>query len=302
MGKEDRQRTVQDHSGGSRLSTAPVGVFDSGIGGLSVLQALRAELPQEHFVYLADNGHAPYGERSDDFVLARTLAIAHHLQTRHGIKALVIACNTATAAAVQAVRARYPRLTVVGVEPALKPAMALSRTGHIGVMATRGTVGSDKFQALLQTLRARHPAPGRFTVQACDGLATTIEQMALSPDTENALKLRAMCVEYTRLMGRFGTQPGEIDTLVLGCTHYVFASPVLRDILGTSIRLVDNGPAVARHTHRLLAAEALLAGAMPAGGATHWCTTGDATVLQRAAMRWLDLPQAPPIERLTLPH
>ena len=127
----------------------PIGVFDSGVGGLSVLQALRAELPLERFVYLADSGHAPYGERGDAYVAARTHAISDFLCAQHHIKALVVACNTATAAAIHEARARHPQLPLVGVEPALKPAVAATRTGRIGVMATRGTLASAKFAQLL---------------------------------------------------------------------------------------------------------------------------------------------------------
>jgi glutamate racemase len=123
-------------------ATAPIGVFDSGIGGLSVLQALQAELPHERFVYLADSAHAPYGERGDAFVAERTLAIADYLVRQHHIKALVVACNTATAAAIHEARQRYPLMPVVGIEPALKPAVAHSQTLRIGVIGTHGTLGS----------------------------------------------------------------------------------------------------------------------------------------------------------------
>ena len=155
----------------------PIGVFDSGIGGLSVLQALQKELPHERFVYLADNAHAPYGEKSEAFIRERTHAIADVLLTQHHIKALVVACNTATAAAIHELRAQHPALPLVGVEPALKPALALSHTRHIGVMATRGTVCSDKFTRLLVSVQDQ----AHFEVQACNGLALAIEQSTL-PD------------------------------------------------------------------------------------------------------------------------
>ncbi len=141
---------------------SPIGVFDSGIGGLSVLQALQTELPHEHFVYWADSGHAPYGEKGELFVRQRSLAITQHLIEKHHIKALVVACNTATAAAIHELRARHPALVLVGLEPALKPALALSHTRHIGVMATRGTVASDKFARLLASVQTE----AHFEVQA----------------------------------------------------------------------------------------------------------------------------------------
>jgi glutamate racemase len=248
----------------------PIGVFDSGVGGLSVLQALQKELPQEHFVYLADNAHAPYGEKSESFVSQRTHAIADHLRAKHHIKALVVACNTATAAAIHELRDRHPALPLVGVEPALKPALAISQTGRIGVMATRGTVGSDKFARLL-----------------------AIEQSTLPDMADTAQRDIAQLLEtYTQTMGRFGSRPGDIDTLVLGCTHYVFAEDALRALLGQQVHLVSTGEPVARQARRLLAAAGLLHSAeAPTTGITQLFTTGDLKGLQAAAKRWLGLSQ-----------
>ena len=124
-------------------SRQPIGVFDSGVGGLSVLRELLHVLPQEDLVYLADTAWAPYGERSTEEIQARSFAIADFLVERYRIKALVVACNTATAQAAQELRARYPTLPLIGIEPAIKPAAALTRTGHIGIMATHGTVASS---------------------------------------------------------------------------------------------------------------------------------------------------------------
>ena len=267
-------------------NNAPIGVFDSGIGGLSVLQALRAELPQENFVYLADNAHAPYGERGDAYVIDRTNAITRHLRAQHGIKALVIACNTATAAAVHLVRAENPDLPIVGVEPALKPAIALSRTGRIGVIATRGTVASAKFQTLLASAQTH----AEFVVQACDGLAAAIEHSVLLPEdkSENAIEIIAACARYTRDMGQFGLKSGEIDTLVLGCTHYVFATPALRSLLGNAVRFIDTGAPVAQQTRRLLAASGNLSSTGSAR--VQLLNSGNPQGLQQAALRWLALP------------
>lgn len=254
--------------------TAPIGVFDSGVGGLSVLQALRAELPHERFVYLADSAHAPYGERGDDFVATRSLAIADHLNAQHQVKALVVACNTATAAAIAALRARHPTLPVVGVEPALKPAVARTRSGRVGVMATRGTLNSARFAQLLATM----PPRIEFVLQACDGLAHAIERGTVEPAAD--AQVHALCQRYTQAMG-------SIDTLVLGCTHYVFAQHTLRALLGPGVALLDTGAPVARQTRRLLGA----AGALAAeGGAVQLFTTGDLPALQAAAARWLQLP------------
>ena len=266
----------------------PIGVFDSGIGGLSVLQALHQELPHERFVYLADNAHAPYGEKSEAFIRQRTHAIADYLLGQHHIKALVVACNTATAAAIHELRAHHPALPLVGLEPALKPALALSRTRHIGVMATRGTVASDKFARLLASVQSE----AHFQVQACNGLALAIEQSTL-PDQALAAQeqITNLLKIYTLAMGRFGSAPGEIDTLVLGCTHYVFVESHLRQLLGPNVQLVSTGEPVARQTRRLLTANGLLyQGPIAASPSIHLLTTGDLKGLQAAGQRWLNLP------------
>lgn len=277
---------------------APIGVFDSGVGGLSVLRALQAELPHERFVYLADTGHAPYGERGDAFVIARSLAIADGLRRDQGVKALVVACNTATAAAVQALRQQHPALIVVGVEPALKPAVALTRTGRIGVIATRGTLESRKFAQLLQSLQGR----AAFVSQACDGLADAIEQAAAGAagDAAAASKIEALCARYTAAMGPFGTQAGALDTLVLGCTHYVFVQDVLRRLVGPDVQLVETGAPVARHTRHRLAQAGLLAPADAPSGLRLF-STGDARTLQAAAARWL-LEPVGPAHAVTVPR
>lgn len=254
----------------------PIGVFDSGVGGLSILRALRAELPREEFVYFSDAGHAPYGEKGEDFVCDRSLAIAVDLLERHRIKSLVIACNTATAAAVHLLRARHTGLPVVGVEPALKPAAALTRTGQVAVLATRGTLASAKFQALRDSLQDQ----ARFTLVPCDGLAAAIE-------ADDQAQVRALCARYTKEACCFGTAPGEIDTLVLGCTHYPFAAEVFRELLGPDVQLVETGEPVARQTRRLLEAQSLL---NPAGsGTVRFHTSGSPEALQAAASRWLGL-------------
>jgi glutamate racemase len=260
--------------------TAPIGVFDSGIGGLSVLKALRAAMPHEDFIYLADNGHAPYGERDAAHVLARSRAVTQHL-VQLGIKALVVACNTATASSIDRLRTDHPDLPIIGVEPALKPAVALSKTRRIGVMATRSTLASARFQTLL----AAQAGAAEFVLQPCDGLADAIERGA---GIDDATEIIAACARNTEAMGLFGTQPGQIDTLVLGCTHYPFVSEHLQALVGTGVMLVENGEAVARQTLRLLAG--IAGGNSPTAAGTgriSLITTGDAYSLQAAAMHWL---------------
>jgi glutamate racemase len=261
----------------------PIGVFDSGVGGLSILRALRAKLPQEDFVYFADSGHAPYGERDDAHVIARSRSIAQHLRARHCVKALVIACNTATAAAVHVLRSEHPDLPIIGVEPALKPAVSVSRTKRIGVMATRGTLSSAKFHALLQSLHGL----AEFVLQPCAGLADAIERH----DTQ---QVAALCAMYTQKMGRFGTGPGQIDTLVLGCTHYPFALEPLCALLGHDVQFIETGEPVARHTHQLLQTRhvplrAPLAqhSGQRSTGQLLLLSSGAIAVLEIAAKRWL---------------
>lgn len=255
----------------------PIGVFDSGIGGLSVLRALLAELPHERFVYFADTAHAPYGERGEAYVMERTRAVASGLVAQHGIKALVVACNTATAAAIHLLRSERPSLPVVGVEPALKPAVAASRTRHVAVLATRGTLASAKFAALHAALAAETA----FHLVPCDGLARAIE-------AGDDLHIAALCAQYVGQAGAFGNGPGEIDTLVLGCTHYPLVSDVFQRLVGADVRLLDTGAPVAQQTRRLLTSAGLLRG-QPADEAPALllAVSGDLPQFEAAASRWL---------------
>lgn len=233
-------------------------------------------MPSEHFVYFADALNAPYGERGDAFVIERTRAITQQLRSEYAIKALVIACNTATAAAIHLAREEHPSLPVVGVEPALKPAVALSRTRRIGVLATRGTLAGGKFRTLLDGLKGQ----AEFVLQPCDGLADAIEK-------RDAPGVAALCARYAQALGELGTQPGQIDTVVLGCTHYAFAGEELAALAGPGVRLIETGEPVARQTRRLLEAAGQL---RPAGvGRVELLGTGSLPALQEAASRWLSL-------------
>ena len=269
---------------------APIGVFDSGVGGLSILQALQRELPNENFVYMADSAHAPYGERDAAFVLARSQALWHTLRDEHQVKALVIACNTATALAIQQLRTDHPEVDFFGVEPAVKPAAVLSQTHRVGVMATPATLGSDKFLHLLQSLQGNT----EFVLQGCEGLADAIEQQCQDADDAT---VQLLCEKYIHAMGVFGKQAGEIDTLVLGCTHYPFALPVLRALVGDQVNILETGLPVARQVKKVLAERGLLAVVdMSAGsssgevGKLTLLATGDAQSLHRAASMWLPPP------------
>jgi glutamate racemase len=257
-------------------SEAPIGVFDSGVGGLSVLRALRAELPHEDFVYLADSGFAPYGERGDSYVIERTRSVVESLLNNHEVKALVIACNTATAAAVHLVRAQYPELPLVGVEPALKPAAALSKTRRIGVIGTRGTLASAKVRALHESLKDQ----ADFVFVPCDGLADAIQN-------DDAEQIELLCARYMQALGSFGGEEGEIDTLVLGCTHYPFARHYLAVHTGENVKMIETGEPVARQTRRLLEAASLLKA--QGEGSVTLLTTGSQQALEAAALRWLGI-------------
>ncbi len=264
-----------------RHLTQAIGIFDSGIGGLSVLKALRTELPNEHFVYIADSGHAPYGERDDAHVIARSLAIAAYLVAQN-VKALVVACNTATAAAIDVLRATYPSLPIIGVEPALKPAVAISQTKHIAVMATRSTLASARFAALL----AAHDGQARFTLLPCDGLAEAIEQ---SVQVSNAIELIAACARIISAPSVFTTKnepKNNIDTIVLGCTHYPFAAQHIAAQAGAHVQLLDTGDAVARQTRqRLSHAASEQLSTQP----IKFISTGNPATLRVAARAWLGL-------------
>ena len=265
-------------------SNAPIGVFDSGLGGLSVLQAVRALLPHESLLYVADSRFAPYGERPDTFIEQRSVAIGRWLRER-GAKALVVACNTATAHGVAALRAdaTWP---VIGVEPGIKPAAALSRSGVIGVLATAATLRSARFADLL----ARHTAQGqRFLCQPGHGLVECIE--AGDIDSPKVMAL------LDRFIGPMVAQGA--DTLVLGCTHYPFLIPAIERRFGTALTLVDTGAAIARQLQRRLETDGLDASAQAEGhGDLQLMTTANANALQTMADRLL--PNAPRVQMIDI--
>ncbi|RZT04283.1 glutamate racemase [Duganella sp. CF402] len=265
----------------ARSPGAPIGVFDSGVGGLSVLRHICAQLPHEEVLYFADSGHAPYGDKTEEYVVERALAVTAFLLS-HGAKALVVACNTATVAAIKAVRARYPELPVVGVEPGLKPAAAATRSGKVGVLATARTLKGEKFLQLREQISAATQA--EFLLQPAVGLVNEIEKGDLhSPAIADMLE------RYVAPLLDQGA-----DTLVLGCTHYPFVRDgierVLREHARDDVTLIDTGDAVARQLVRLLEAGGLLR----ASGASvlRGYTTGDAVALAQAFADLLGLQPA----------
>jgi glutamate racemase len=268
-----------------------IGVFDSGIGGLSILKALLGVLPAERFVYFADTAHNPYGEKSEAFVQERTLAVARELVEQHQIKALVVACNTATAAAIHLLRAAYPELPIVGVEPALKPAARVSRTGRVLVLATRGTLRSEKFAQLKAQQEAEYADTGRvlsFTCVPCDGLAERIEQWAIQDQNERyATDFVANYVDFTGAKPHFSSKNLIWDTLVLGCTHYPLVRDAFAAWVGEGVQIVDNAMPVALRTAQLLLDAGALCEQVGEQGSVLWQSSASVEDLQRAARYWL---------------
>ncbi|MCL2021928.1 MAG: glutamate racemase [Betaproteobacteria bacterium] len=236
-------------------SLRPIGVFDSGLGGLTVLETLRARLPTEDFIYFADTAHLPYGDKPEEVVRARSLAITNNLLER-GAKAIVIACNTATAAAAESLRNAI-EVPVIALEPAVKPAVSLSRRGMIGVLATTRTLYSRRFERLVQT----HAQNARIFAQPCPALAEAIELEGAEGDT-----VRALLDRYVRPLAL-----AEVDVVVLGCTHYLWVMPAIAARLPKEVKIVDSGEAVARQVEKRLQEESFLGG----GGAFRLATSGD---------------------------
>jgi glutamate racemase len=221
-----------------------IAVFDSGLGGLTILRALRARLPHEDFFYFADTRFLPYGERPEVFLKERGVLIARALEKR-GAKALVIACNTATAAAAEAIRAAMD-LPIVALEPGVKPAVALSKSGVIGVLATTRTLASDRFERLVGS----HANGYRVLAQPCPGLAEAIE--AQGPESAEVAALLDVFVAPLAAAGA--------DVVVLGCTHYPWVAESIARRMPAGVTLLDTGEPVARQLERLLASGNLLGG------------------------------------------
>jgi len=213
-----------------------IGVFDSGLGGLSVLAAIARALPAADLAYLADTAHIPYGDKPDDFIRGRVLAIGCHLVS-HGCHALVVACNTATAHAVTELRHQHPGIPVVGIEPGVKPAAQTSRTGRIAVLATEATARSERLVRLIR----EHAGKITVDVEPCPGWATRVETLHLD-GPELASEIR------TRLLPLLDAGA---DRIVLGCTHYAFLAPIMEPLVRGRAELVDVADAVARQVCRL---------------------------------------------------
>lgn len=232
----------------------PIGVFDSGVGGLSVLQAIRRALPGEHLLYVADSAYAPYGDKSQQFIEARSMAISQFLVSQN-VKAIVVACNTATGAAVTTLRSRFT-VPIIAMEPAVKPATANTQSGVIGVLATSRTLASDNFVRLF----ARYGSDIEILGRACPGLVEQVEAGDLSGD-----KTRLLLERYVLPL-----LEQKADTIVLGCTHYPFLTPLIQEIAGTGVTVIDSAAAVARQLQRRLEVAGLLADAARVGTECFW--------------------------------
>jgi glutamate racemase len=256
----------------------PIGVFDSGVGGLAVLHEIRRELPGEDLLYVADSGHAPYGDKSAQVIEARSIAIAEFLVSQQA-KAIVVACNTATGVAIKALRARFP-LPIIAMEPAVKPAAAHTRSGVIGVLATSRTIDSDNFAKLHE----RFGAEVKILMQACPGLVEQVEAGNLSGD-----ETRALLERYIRpLLAQ------QADTLVLGCTHYPFLAPLIREIAGTAVTVIDPSAAIARELRRRLTNAGLLSDESREGTQRFWSSARSDTTRTVISQLWnadIDLQQ-----------
>jgi glutamate racemase len=247
----------------------PIGVFDSGVGGLSVWREIRRFLPDEPTTYLADQAHVPYGPRPPGEVRAFSLAIARFL-IEDGCKAVVVACNTASTAALRSLRETFPETPFIGMEPAVKPAAAISRSGVVGVLATEASVGGP----LLADVIERHAGGARILSQACPGLVEAVETG------------RADAPETLALLGRILAPllSEGADTLVLACTHYPFLADAIRRLADPGLTVIDPAPAIARQLGRVLERRGLARA--PAGPPRHTLlTSGPAPRLAAAAGR-----------------
>ena len=250
----------------------PIGVFDSGIGGLSVLRHLRAQLPAEQFIYLADQGHVPYGLRSAQEIIQFSQGIAQFF-LQLNVKVIVVACNTASAAALSLLREQF-ELPFVGMEPAVKPAAQQTKSGKVGILATGGTFASARYARLT----ARYTQGVSVWEDSCLGLVPEIEAGRLDSPAVYQILQQAL----TPMLA------AGVDTVVLGCTHYPFVLPVVEEIAGTAVTIIDPAPAVARQTSVVLRQHHLLANPSWPGG-VRFITTGAAEPYARQVEQLLGL-------------
>ena len=248
----------------------PIAVFDSGVGGISVLKHIHHLLPNEHLIYVADSLNAPYGNKSTSEIKTRCFTIADFLLEKN-VKALDVACNTATAAAIDSMRAQYS-LPIIGMEPAVKPAAEASKTGVIGVLATTGTLKSVQFSALLES----YGRNVEVVTQACIGLVECIERGELNDEST-----RVLLQQYCQPLLDEGA-----DTIVLGCTHYPLLKPLIQELVGENVVLIDTGAAVANQLKSRLLEQQLLAADNQISSINFWSNSVSANVENLIAQLW----------------
>jgi len=240
------------------LKLNPIGIFDSGVGGLSVALSIREHLKNEKILYVADSFHAPYGNKTEQFIYQRSTRIIDFLLSKEA-KAIVVACNTATVSVISKLREKY-FIPIIGIEPGIKPAISTSRTGKIGVIATEQTLNSKSFHEL----KTRLSQGVNIIVQPCPGVVEQIEKVDL-----HSIKTKNLLQKYLHPLLDQG-----IDTLVLGCTHYSFVTPLIEKIVGPGVTVVDTNLAVAKEVYRRLRYENLSSSLPTSGGELFW-TSGD---------------------------
>src|SRR5687768_552592 len=244
----------------------PIGIFDSGVGGISVLRAVREQIPNESVIYFGDQGHIPYGPRPMDQIRSFSEAITNFL-LEHTVKIIVVACNTASAAALKYLREKFPAMQFVGMEPAVKPAAEHTQTGKVGVLATPAT-----FQGALYASVVERFANGVELLQnTCPGLVQQIERGNLDGEETRRILEEALLPMLEK----------NIDTVVLGCTHYPFVIPLIQQIVGDAkrVRVIDPAPSVAKQVRRLLEARGLRQESGPRGDVKFY-TSGDPEALK----------------------
>ncbi len=211
-----------------------IGVFDSGLGGLTVVKALSQVIKGADVFYVADTKNAPYGEKTPEQILQYSLNITNYLIETHDIDALILACNTATAFAIKELRERYPHLIIIGTEPGIKPAIAQTKTGKVGVLATPATLSGDKYQGLVRELSLGKDIV--FYEQGCPGLVEQIEK-----GETKSKRTKALLEAWLSPM-----QENRVDTIVLGCTHYPLVTEMIKEIMVCDIQLIETGSAIAK--------------------------------------------------------
>ena len=248
----------------TQAAQSPIGIFDSGVGGLSVLRAIRQQMQEEDVIYFGDQGHVPYGPRPMEQIQMFSEEITSFLLNK-GSKLIIVACNTASAAALRYLRKRFPKTPFVGMEPAVKPAAEHTQTGKVGVLATPATFQGELYASVVE----RFGAGVELLQHTCPGLVAQIEKGELDTPPTHAILKEALSPMIEK----------GIDTVVLGCTHYPFVIPLIQQIVGEKVRVIDPAPAVARQARHLLETGGMMKSS-GVRGEVQFFTTGDPFVMQ----------------------